>query len=238
MKRNKKIILDSLFIVLLNVFLGVFLSQTNLLKQLQVYANSFPEYYLHIAIPLAFSLLISLLYFSLRRWNESVKLNQQAEKIISTDPLTRLYNRRTLEVKLQEEWERFIRYQQPFCLMMIDLDDFKKVNDSFGHREGDRLIVETSEKLLSNIRKTDFCSRWGGTEFLVLCPVSELKSIEAVAERLRNDIYSLLKGGVELSASLAIGEADPTKSLEILIKDVDYGLYKAKQIGGNSVVVC
>lgn len=238
MKGNKKIILDSLLIVLVNVSLGVFLSQINLLKQLQFYASNFPEYYLHIVIPLTFSLLISLLYFALRRWNESVKLNHLAERTITTDPLTRLYNRRALEMKLQDEWERFIRYQQPFCLLMIDLDGFKSINDAFGHREGDRILVETSEKLLSNIRKTDFCSRWGGTEFLVLCPVTELKSIEVVAERLRNDIYSLLKGGVELSASIAIGEADPTKSLDILIKDVDYGLYKAKKIGGNSVVAC
>ena len=165
-----------------------------------------------------------------------MQLIEFAERRVTTDALTKLYNRRMLEAKLVDEWQRFIRYKHPFCLIMVDLDDFKVINDTFGHREGDRILMEVSDKLLSNIRKTDYCARWGGTEFLILCPVSELSAIATLAERLRTDIYGLLKGGVELSVSVGVGQAEPTKSLEALIKELDFSLYKAKKTGGNSVV--
>ncbi len=228
-QRKRKVLLDILLIVLFNLLFWVFARNQDLLTWLQ-------EYQLDKWIPLAFSLLLSLLYYSLRRWRESVKLTFLAERRASKDALTQLYNRRALESKLLSEWQRFIRYQESFCLIMLHIDDLKTINDSFGHQEGDRIIIEVAEKLLRDIRKTDFCSRWSGSEFLILCPVSELPPIVALAERLRADIYGLLTDGVELSVSIAVTQADKHKSVDELLQKVELQLAKAKQSGGNCVI--
>ena len=236
-KINKKIVIDSLLIILLNLLLGFVFSSIQILSSLQNYATRYPEYSLNIIVPLSFTLVISLLFFVFRRWQDSNKLNQEANRRVTTDALTKLYNRRTVESKMQEEWLRFERYKHSFCLMLIDIDEFRVINDTFGHREGDRILIEISEKLIKNVRQTDFCARWGGTEFLILCPVSELSGMHIVAERLRTDIFGLLKDGVELSVSIGVSEADLDKSLDLLVKDAEFALYKAKKIGGNTVVV-
>ncbi len=228
-QRKRKVLLDILLIVLFNLLFWVFARNQDLLTWLQ-------EYQLDKWIPLAFSLLLSLLYYALRRWRESVKLTFLAERRASKDALTQLYNRRALEPKLLSEWQRFIRYQESFCLIMLHIDDLKTINDSFGHQEGDRIIIEVAEKLLRDIRKTDFCSRWSGSEFLILCPVSELPPIVALAERLRADIYGLLTDGVELSVSIAVSQADKHKSVDELLQKAELQLTKAKQSGGNCVI--
>lgn len=223
-------------IVLFNALFWLYFRDRDLFELLHEYARAHQEYQLEQYIPLILTLMVSFLYFSIRRWRDSVKFAAFAERRVSKDSLTKLYNRRTLESKLLLEWQRFIRYKEPFCLIMLDIDDFKVINDTFGNSEGDRILIEISEKLGNNTRKTDFCARWGGAEFLILCPVSELEAITALAERLRSDIYRLLKDGVELSASLGVSQSDAKKSLEQLIKEVDFSLYKAKKIGGNCVV--
>ncbi|WP_354624679.1 GGDEF domain-containing protein [Psychromonas sp. MME2] len=233
---NKKIVIDILLITLLNLFFGFLFSSIDILKLVQDYAINYPSSRLHIIIPLTITLLMSGFFFVLRRWHDSTNLNKLANQRVTNDGLTKLYNRRTMESKIQEEWWRFVRYKQPFCLMLLDIDDFRAINDNFGHRDADRLIVEIADKLVKNVRQTDFCSRWSGTEFLILCPVSEVSAMHLVAERVRTDIYGLLKDGVELSVSIGISEADLDKSLEELIKNVEFAIYKAKKIGGNTVV--
>ncbi|MCG6201023.1 GGDEF domain-containing protein [Psychromonas antarctica] len=235
-QRKKKLVFDIVLILLLNAFFWIFLRERDLLEQLNLFVRNHPHYHLEQAIPLVFTALLSLLYFVIRRWREGMSLANSAAQRISTDALTKLYNRRALESKLSIEWERFIRYKAPFCLMMLDIDDFKVINTQLGNQEGDRIIINIAEILLNNTRKTDFCARWGGTEFLILCPVSELQAISVLAERLRGDIYRLLKGGVELSVSLGVAQADPKKSLEGLIKSTDLALHKAKKTGGNCVL--
>ena len=228
-QQKRKAFLDIVLIVLFNILFWMLFKDQALFDLLQ-------EYHPDTLIPLVFILLISLLYYSIRRWRESVKFTSLAEKRVSKDALTKLYNRRALESKLLFEWQRFTRYKDPFCLLMLHIDDLKLINDSFGHQEGDRVIVEVSEKLQCNTRKSDFCARWSGSEFLILCPASELPPIVALAERLRADIYCLLKDGIELSASLGVSQADKHKSLDELLKKVEFQLYKAKKSGGNCVV--
>ena len=236
LQQKKKIIFDIILIISLNTLFWIFIREKDLFELLHEYNRTHQEYQLDKFIPLIFVLLLSFLYFSIRRWRESAKFVMFAERRVSKDALTKLYNRRALESKLLLEWQRFIRYKESFCLIMIDIDGFKLINDSFGHQEGDRVIIEVSEKLFRNTRKTDFCARWGGTEFLILCPVSELPPIVELAERLRADIYCLLKDGIELSISLGVSQADKKKSLEELLKEADFLLYKAKKTGGNCVV--
>jgi len=228
-QQKRKAFSDIVVIVLFNILFWVFFRNKDLFELLQ-------GYQLDILIPLVFTLLISLLYYSMRRWHESVKFTTFAERRVSTDALTKLYNRRALESKLLLEWQRFVRYKESFCLIMIHIDDLKLINNSFGYQEGDRIIIEVSEKLLRNTRKTDFCARWSGADFLIFCPVSELTPIIALAERLRADVYCLLKDGVELSVSLGVSQAEKHKSLDELLKKVELQLYKAKKTEGNCVV--
>lgn len=235
-QQRKRLIVDLLLILIVNAGGWLLFREVALIDELQAVALAHPEYLLEQLIPLLFILLVSLLYFVVRRWRGEVKLAAFAERRGSKDALTKLYNRRTLESKLLTEWDRFIRYKEPFCLIMLDIDDFKVINRTFGHQQGDRILIDISEQLLKATRKTDFCARWGGTEFLIFCPVSELQSIAALAERLRADIYRLLKGGVELSVSFGVSQADPRKSLEALIKATELALYRAKGAGGNCVV--
>lgn len=235
-QQKKRLIIDILLIVAVNAGFWFVFSERSLINALHAYVIAHPEYLLQQFIPLVLTLLVSFIYFFVRRWREGIELEAFSERRRSTDALTKLYNRRTLESKLLAEWERFIRYKEPFCLIMVDIDDFKVINRTFGHQEGDRILIGISEQLVNTTRKTDFCACWGGTEFLIFCPVSELQPIGVLAERLRGDIYRLLKGGVELSVSLGVSQADPQKSLEALIKTTELALYKAKGTGGNCVV--
>lgn len=234
-QRNKKIIIDLLLIVLLNASLWLFFRENNLLAELLEYADTHKAYRLHEFIPLIVTLLLSALYFSIRRWREGLLLLASAERRGASDALTKLYNRRAFEAELSSEWQRFIRYRKTFCLIMLDIDDFKMINEIFGRREGDRILVETAGKIVSNTRKIDFCARWSAAKFLILCPASELMQTNTLAERLRTDIYSLLKDGVELSASLGVTQVDATTPFDELIINVETLLYKAKQEGGNCV---
>lgn len=228
-KKNRKVLFDVLLIALFNVLFWVFFRDKNLLEMIK-------EYQLDHIILFVFPILFSLLYYATRRWFECAKLMFFAERHDSKDMLTKLYNRRALEGKLLLEWQRYSRYNESFALVMIHIDDLKVINDNFGHQEGDRIIIEVSEKLRHNTRKTDFCARWSGTEFLILCPISELSPILALAERLRADVYRLLKDGVELTISLSVAQVDQHKSLGALFKKVEFQLYKAKKTGGNCVV--
>lgn len=235
-QHNKKIIIDLLLIVLLNASLWLFFRENNLLSALLEYADTHQAYRLHEFVPLSVTLLLSALYFSIRRWREGLLMLASAERRGASDALTKLYNRRAFESKLSSEWQRFIRYRKTFCLIMLDIDDFKVINEKFGRREGDRILVEISEKILSNTRKIDFCARWSAAKFLILCPVSELEQTTTLAERLRTDIYRLLKDGMELSASLGVTQVEATTPFDELIVNVETLLYKAKKEGGNCIV--
>lgn len=227
-KGRINVILDIIFITLLLVLFFLFGGEEYFYEQIE-------KYHLKKFVPLVFIVLISFLYYSLRRWQEASLAAASVENRIAKDSLTKLYNRRAFELKLLEEWQRFERYKEPFSLIMIHIDDLKSINDHFNHREGDRVIIDISDRLIKSTRKTDFCARWSGNEFIVLCPVSKLEPITALAERLRADTYRLLKDGVELSISLGVTQVNDHKSIEAILKGVEFQLYKAKKVGGNVV---
>ena len=170
--------------------------------------------------------------------NEEIKkINQKLEKLIVKDDLTDIYNRR----KLDEEIERFFaksqRYDMTFSLILLDLDHFKLVNDNYGHNTGDKVLKEFSQLLVDNIREVDICGRWGGEEFLVVCPATELEAAENLAQRLRKIIESndFTKVG-NLTSSLGVATYREDDDIESLIKRVDDCLYQAKDNGRNTVV--
>ncbi|UZX16674.1 GGDEF domain-containing protein [Thermus sp. PS18] len=145
-----------------------------------------------------------------------------------TCPLTGLPNRRALEMALEREAARVERGEAPFALVLLDLDDFKQVNDTYGHQEGDRLLKEVAQYLVAHVRQGDLVGRWGGEEFALLLPKTPGEEAVQVAERLRQGLKRL---GVMGSFGVAVYEGD----LKDLFQKADRALYLAKEGGKDRV---
>lgn len=169
----------------------------------------------------------------------NVNINKYREETI-TDHLTGLHNRKYLDIKLDEEINRFSRHKQPFCILLLDLDDFKIINDSYGHVIGDQVLKHLAGIIKKHIRKTDFSFRYGGEEFLVLLLNTNIENAMKVAEQIRSKVASTnftLKEK-EFATTITIGVAQyiAGESLESLIERADKNLYKGKNNGKNKVI--
>lgn len=168
-----------------------------------------------------------------------IRQNQLLKNLSQTDSLSGLYNRRFINQKLQEEISKFKRYKTPFSILLIDVDFFKRINDLYGHDKGDLIIKEISSLIQKNIRNTDICARWGGEEFLILTPNSDLKAALTLANSLREFIekndFKMEKDGVTISIGVSTYNENITQ--EKLIKLADNALYKAKGNGRNRVEI-
>ena len=165
---------------------------------------------------------------------------EQYAHAAAIDPLSGLFNRRYLHVRLEEELERARRHQIPLALLMIDLDDFKMVNDKFGHLAGDAVIKDVAVILRRTVRMFDVCTRYGGEEFAILMPNSGAQSAATVAERIRRRIesYRFTEPALaSLTVTASIGLAVSTAQLlpRDLIERADQALYQAKTLGKNRV---
>lgn len=186
-------------------------------------------------------------------WNTKIiranKLLKQAQKDIEeknialnrlalTDKLTNLFNRRKLEELLQGELDRKEHFHHAFCVVMLDIDYFKQVNDRFGHQEGDRVLVEIANILKDTMRKTDFVGRYGGEEFIIICPESSINDIAALIERLRVKIASYDFNNIgRKTASFGLTLSKKGDSIEKIIARADGALYEAKNSGRNKLIV-
>jgi diguanylate cyclase (GGDEF)-like protein len=167
---------------------------------------------------------------------------EQYAHAAAVDPVSGLFNRRYLHVRLEEELERARRHSIPLALLMIDLDDFKRVNDSFGHLAGDAVIKETAAIVRRTVRMFDVCTRYGGEEFAVLMPNSNSQSAASVAERIRHRIASHRFAELSLaSASITVSIGLAVSSAHLLPRELldraDRALYEAKRAGKNRVCV-
>jgi diguanylate cyclase (GGDEF)-like protein len=157
----------------------------------------------------------------------------------AVDPLTGTFNRRHFEARFEEELQRSRRDGQPLALLMIDIDDFKAVNDSFGHLVGDIVIKDVADILRRSVRVFDVCSRFGGEEFAVLMPGTTVESAMKVAERIRERVESYRPADKRLSAvrvTASVGLAAVSSSgatAGSLIAQADDALYLAKRQGKN-----
>jgi diguanylate cyclase (GGDEF)-like protein len=157
-----------------------------------------------------------------------------------TDALTGLANRRSFDEELMLEWRRAARVGDPLALILADLDDFKKVNDTHGHQVGDEVLRKVGETLGSALRQVDMAARYGGEEFAVIVPETDLDGAVKLAERLRTE---LLKAQVELpdgtplrvTASFGVAINGELARAEELIAAADEALYEAKHAGKNRV---
>lgn len=163
-------------------------------------------------------------------------LNQEIKRIASIDNLTGIYNRHKFEALFDLEAERAKRYSLPLSMIMIDIDHFKSINDSYGHDIGDEILQHLVKTIESNIRKIDIFARWGGEEFLILCPGIDLNNVHALAEKLRiaveKDRFPLIE---TVTISLGISTFKENDTISSLFKRADQGLYHAKGSGRNRV---
>lgn len=160
--------------------------------------------------------------------------NSELERLATTDDLTKLANRRSFLRRLDEAVASATRYRQPLCLLMLDIDHFKRINDGFGHPRGDAVLVEAAARLRASVREVDLVGRLGGEEIGVLLPNTELDGALELAERIRvrigrEDFEEV--GRVTASIGVASLQADAAR----LIAEADEALYDAKRSGRDRV---
>ncbi len=159
------------------------------------------------------------------------------------DTLTGLYNRRYFEERLEVEAQNSFHSGISLSLVMVDIDHFKKVNDTFGHTEGDQILCKISSLLKSSVRKKDTIARYGGEEFILILPEAALQQSFVIAERIRqlveNTLFEVGRAHVHLTLSMGISNfpSHRVKSKEELIKMADQALYEAKRGGRNKVCI-
>lgn len=209
----------------------------------------------HVAVYLLVALMLLLFFEKMRlQWIQLRLIEQQQEQVIRDrthelellarkDALTGLFNRKALDEQLKSEVDRATRYQHEMILMMLDIDHFKLVNDNYSHLAGDRVLKEIARILLKTIRTTDFAARFGGEEFIVLLPETDIKEAGQLAERLRREIGDLKvedEEGQSIDITASIGVAmfpEHAQTPRNLIGKADEALYEAKKQGRNRVVL-
>jgi diguanylate cyclase (GGDEF)-like protein/PAS domain S-box-containing protein len=172
---------------------------------------------------------------------ENAQLFEQAYYLSVTDPLTELINRRHFFDVARLEFERAHRYNRTLSVMMVDVDHFKKINDSFGHAVGDLTLREIAARIMRVVRTNDIVARFGGEEFVVLMPETNLAEALHVAERVRHGVSDIPiekeTGTVLTTLSIGVAELDQeSRDMDHLIKCADQALYEAKASGRNRVV--
>jgi diguanylate cyclase (GGDEF)-like protein/PAS domain S-box-containing protein len=171
------------------------------------------------------------------------QMESELERMATQDELTGLYNRRELNRRLVEEIRRADRYSQDFSIWMLDVDHFKRINDDYGHQEGDRVLRIIATNLKQMLRETDIAARFGGEEFTVILSHTSLEQGKQMAQRVRQEMADLeiyLDEGGSFSITASIGVAAYPQhgtTAEELIKAADQALYTAKQKGRNRVCV-
>jgi len=173
---------------------------------------------------------------------ERVRMMEKLQKLAVTDGLTKLYNSRSFYSQLETEIDRFNRYRHPLALLLLDLDHFKDYNDSYGHLEGDKVLVRFSQIIKSCLRTNDSAYRYGGEEFTVILPETAGAEARTVAQRIRSALEAerfLPENGKEVQITISIGvtQYHSKEDLSTFIQRADKAMYLSKQNGRNKVSV-
>jgi diguanylate cyclase (GGDEF)-like protein len=161
----------------------------------------------------------------------------QVVRLTRTDPLTRVLNRRGFRESITQMVTTGRRLDISWSVLMVDIDHFKRVNDQFGHEEGDRVIVAVADVLQESMRDADMVCRWGGEEFAAFLFGTELEGACQLAERLRNKIEQAVRlpGGDPVTVSIGVTQAATPSDFDAVLGTADRELYRAKALGRNRV---
>jgi diguanylate cyclase (GGDEF)-like protein len=183
-------------------------------------------------------LLLGLIYFFMSRLIKKLdETRQTIEKIAITDQLTEVFNRRHIMSRFEEEFEKFKRLKKNVSCIMADVDNFKAINDSYGHLEGDQVLKSISHRIRNTVRAYDILGRYGGEEFLIIMPDTSLEDARELAERIRTRVKEEPVNNATITLSLGVvcvEESD--RSVDDIIRRADQNLYKAKKGGKDRVV--
>lgn len=174
---------------------------------------------------------------SIGEMSDAIEIRENELIVLSSvDKLTQMYNRQKTEDILRLEIKKSNRYNHALSIIMLDIDKFKEVNDTYGHKVGDIILEEFANILKTHIRTTDFIGRWGGEEFLIICPETTIEGAEALANNLRSAIeehkFPII---VWKTASFGVAEYMPEEEINSVMKRADDALYNAKKLGRNRV---
>ncbi len=183
-------------------------------------------------------LLLGLIYFFMSRLIRKVEeARQTIEKLAITDQLTDVFNRRHIMSRIEEEFEKFKRLKKNVSCIMADIDNFKAINDSYGHLVGDQVLKEISHRIRNTVRAYDILGRYGGEEFLIIMPDTSLQDARGLAERIRTRVKEETVYNATVTLSLGVvcvQEGD--RSVDDIIRRADQNLYRAKKGGKDRVV--
>lgn len=163
-------------------------------------------------------------------------MNEKLKKQATTDPLTNLKNRRYFLEKLNQHIALIHRTDAPFSLLILDIDNFKSVNDIKGHLAGDQILSEVAEIIVSNVREIDIAARYGGEEFTVIYPYTNKKEAKQGAERLRSKIEQGPWNDFFVTISIGIATIDKDDTNTSIMAKADRALYASKSNGKNVVM--
>lgn len=171
----------------------------------------------------------------------NAQLFAKVQRMATTDELTSLRNRRSFFAMAEHEFERAERYDHPISAIMLDIDHFKKVNDTYGHAVGDDVLRVVAQRTQQQVREFDIAGRYGGEEFAIILPQTELCAATQVAKRLRQSVaehpIKIKDGYVKVTVSLGVAQSSGTKpTLASLLDQADQALFRAKEAGRNRVV--
>ena len=164
---------------------------------------------------------------------------EEASKKSTIDGLTKCYNKIEIELQIEQFLLRYLRYKNPFSLLMFDIDFFKKINDTYGHMAGDYVLEELTQLIKSLLRESDICGRFGGEEFLVILPETKVAGAMKLAKRMNKACseHQFIYEKRVIKVHISIGVTAPTQSDSVisLIERCDDALYDAKENGRNRV---
>lgn len=171
---------------------------------------------------------------------QNSRLYESVERLAATDPLTGIFNRRSLFERAKHEFDRYLRYQTPVAVVMIDIDHFRRVNNTYGHQVGDDVLRQVASRLQNSIRQVDLIGRYGGEEFMVMLTDLDHVSVKEIADRLGQSIsetpIQVEHNAVAVTLSIGVAIAHPScATLDDLIYAADKALYMAKAAGRNCV---
>lgn len=172
-----------------------------------------------------------------------VNKNENLTLTSMKDGLTEIYNRSYLDSRLSQEFSKCRRYQHKLCLLMLDIDFFKNINDTHGHPLGDEVLKAIAKLLQETVRASDIVARYGGEEFTILMPGTDMSNAKTLAERIRDAVVQtkLVSSMPDLDVTVSIGVSEFTSELssaQELLERADKALYEAKDAGRNCVKVC